>query len=76
MTYLSLNEDQELAMESSDEQAPVSDAKGIVRADARDTTQRWGILKALRQISAVRSASTARTLAMRALPPPARDSEG
>jgi len=75
------NEDQELAMESSDEQAAIGNAKGIFpadlfSADAGDTTQRWGILEASRRISTVRSASIARTQAMRALPPPARDSEG
>ncbi|MFZ0731530.1 MAG: hypothetical protein WAM79_04320 [Candidatus Sulfotelmatobacter sp.] len=41
-----------------------------------DLTQRWGILEASRRISAVRSASIARTQAMRALPAPPRDSEG
>ena len=51
-------------------------ANGIVSADPRDTTQRWGILEASRQISAVRSASIARTQAMRAMPPPPRDFEG
>ena len=70
------NEDQELAMESSDEQAAMGSATGIFPADPRDSTQRWGILEASRQISAVRSASIARTQAMRALPPPPRDSEG
>jgi hypothetical protein len=45
-------------------------------SDRGDLTQRWGILEASRRISAVRSASLARTQAMRALPPPPRDSEG
>jgi CheY-like chemotaxis protein len=70
------NQDQELAMETSDEEAATGSAKGIVPIDPRDTTQRWGILEASRQISAVRSASIARTQAMRALPPPPRDPEG
>jgi CheY-like chemotaxis protein len=71
------NEDQELAMQtSSDEQAATGVAKGIFLADSGETIQRWGILEASRQISAVRSASIARTQAMRALPPPPRDSEG
>jgi len=70
------DENQELSMESSDEQAAIGDAKGIFTADPGDSTQRWGILEASRQISAVRSASIARTQAMRALPPPPRDSEG
>jgi len=70
------NEGQELAMESSDERAAIGNAKGISAADPGETTQRWGILEASRQISAVRSASVARMHALRALPPPHRDSEG
>ena len=69
------NQDQELAMESSDEEAAIGSAK-FIPVDPGDTTQRWGILEASRQISAVRSASIARTQAIRALPPPPRDSEG
>lgn len=68
-------DDQELAMESSDAEQNIG-AKSIVPADAGSAAQRWGILEASRQISAVRSASIARTQAMRALPPPPRDSEG
>jgi hypothetical protein len=70
------SDDQELAMESSDEQAAVGVSKDILPASARHTSQRWGILEASRQISAVRSASIARTQAMRAMPPPPRDLEG
>jgi CheY-like chemotaxis protein len=70
------NEDQELTMESDDEQPAIGSAKGIFPVYLADSTQRWGILEASRQISAVRSASIARTQAMRALPPPPRDSEG
>ena len=70
------NQDQELAMESSDEEAAIGSAKGSFPMDRADTTQRWGILEASRQISAARSASVARTQAMRALPPPPRDSDG
>jgi CheY-like chemotaxis protein len=69
------NADEELVGENGEEQAAIR-ARGIVAADPRDTTQRWGILEASRRISAVRSASIARTQAMRALPPPPRDSEG
>jgi CheY-like chemotaxis protein len=47
------------------------------RADDREVPpQRWGIMEASLRISAVRSASVARTQAMRNLPVPARDSEG
>lgn len=70
------NEDQELAMESSDEQAANGSTAGSFPLPAGDSTQRWGILEASRKISAVRSASIARTQAMRALPPPPRDPEG
>lgn len=70
------NANEELVPENGDKQAAIGCAKGIVPADSGDTTQRWGILEASRQISAVRSASIARTQAMRALPPAPRDFEG
>ena len=70
------NADQELLMERGDEQAAIGKARVAVPADPIDSTQRWGILEASRRISAVRSASVARTQAIRALPPPPRDSEG
>jgi CheY-like chemotaxis protein len=69
------NADEELVGENGDERA-VSGAKSIGAADLGDAAQRWGILEASRRISAVRSASIARTQAMRSLPPPPRDSEG
>jgi CheY-like chemotaxis protein len=69
------NADEELLMESRDEQV-VSSAKGSFPSVPGDTTQRWGILEASRRIAAVRCASVARTQAMRSLPPPPRDSEG
>ena len=69
------NGDQELLMERGDEQAAII-ARVALSADPGDSTQRWGILEASRRISAVRSKSVARTNAMRALPPPPRDSEG
>ena len=70
------NSDNELAMESGDEQTGMGSAKSVFPAELEDTNQRWGILEASRQISAVRSASIARTQAIRALPPPPRDFEG
>jgi len=69
------NANQELLAEDGDEQDAIR-AQSIVATEPGDTTQRWGILEASRRISAVRSASIARTRAMRALPPPPRDSEG
>ena len=68
------NANQEWVVENGDDQAATG-ANGVVPADPRDATQRWGILEASRRISAVRSASIARTQAMRAVPPPPRDSE-
>ena len=70
------NEDQECGSEGRDEQVTMGSAQRVFTADPVDSSQRWGILEASRQISAVRSASIARTQALRALPPPPRDSEG
>jgi len=47
-----------------------------VPAHETPESRRWGILEASRRISAVRSASLARTRAIHALPTPPRDSEG
>jgi hypothetical protein len=69
------NEDEESPVQNGDEQI-VGNLKVAFAADRRDLTRRWGILEASRRISAVRSASLARTQAMRALPTPPRDSEG
>ena len=68
------NANLELLPKNGDGQAAIV-ANGIVPADPA-TAQRWGILEASRRISEVRSASIARTQAMRALPPPPRDFEG
>lgn len=70
------NADQELMMERGDEPAAIAGAKAAFPPDPAGSTQPWGILEASRRISAVRSAFVARTNAMRALPPPPRDSEG
>jgi CheY-like chemotaxis protein len=69
------NADQELLMERGDEQQAIGSAQVGFTVDQIDSTQRWGILEASRRISAVRSTSVARSRAMRALPPPPRDSE-
>ncbi len=69
--------DQELLMvEEEDEEPGDGSVKAAVAAEGRDAMQRWGILEASKRISAVRSASVARTQAMRAVPAPPRDSEG
>ncbi len=70
------NADQESATEDADEQAALDGMRGAFPVDPGDTTQRWGILQASQRISAVRSASVARTKAIRTLPPPPRDTEG
>jgi len=67
--------DEEMPVQNGDDQI-MGDLRVALAADPGDLTQRWGILEASRQISAVRSASIARTQAMRALPAPPRDSEG
>jgi CheY-like chemotaxis protein len=69
------SDDEELPVQNADDQL-VGSLKVAFSADRGGLTQRWGILEASRRISAVRSASIARTRAMRALPPPPRDSEG
>jgi len=68
--------DQEIMMESLDEPGRMGSAKGTFVPASGDAVQRWGILEASKRISEVRSASVARTKAIRAIPPPPRDSEG
>lgn len=70
------NPDQESSPESRDEQVPMVSEKAALPADPANSNQQWSILEASRRISAVRSASIARSNAMRALPPPPRDLEG
>jgi CheY-like chemotaxis protein len=53
----------------------IGDVKTALSIDLADLSQRWGIMEASRRISAVRSASNARTKAMRDRPTPARDLE-
>jgi len=67
--------DEEWPLPNADEQV-VHNLKVAFPADPGDSPQNWGILEASRRISAVRSASLARTRAMRSLPAPPRDSEG
>jgi hypothetical protein len=49
--------------------------KAVMPPDLGGSPQRWGILEASQRISAVRSASVARTKALRERPVPARDIE-
>lgn len=67
--------DEEFVNEIGSDEGAIGAAKAAVLADRGDLGQRWGILEASQRISAVRSASVARTQAIRALPPPPRDSE-
>ena len=67
--------DEESPMPKADDHI-VDNLKVAFPAAPGDSPQNWGILEASRRISAVRSASLARTRAMRSLPAPPRDSEG
>lgn len=70
------NADQELLMDRGDEPAILGrNGKAALSGGREGRAGRWGILEASRRISAVRSASVARTKAMRTLPPPPRDCE-
>lgn len=69
------NADEPLPVPNADDEI-MSELRIALAADRGDMNQRWGILEASRRISAVRSASVARTQAMRALPSPPRDLEG
>ncbi len=70
------NSDEEFSMENVNGHSLVGDVKAALSADLGGFSQRWGILEASRRISAVRSASSARTQAMRNRPSPPRDPEG
>jgi CheY-like chemotaxis protein len=70
------NVDDELSVKDANHQILVGDVKAALSAHLEGLTQRWGILEASRRISAVRSASTARTRAMQDRPAPARDTDG
>ena len=68
------NADYQAPLENTEESV-VREFKVASDRDAKSSPQRWGVLEASRRISAVRSASHARTHAMRAFPPPPRDSD-
>jgi CheY-like chemotaxis protein len=64
------------ALEEESDQALLGEVNAALSANVVEAPpQRWGILEASRRISAVRSASHARTNAMRDRPAPPRDSE-
>jgi len=62
-----------LSMQS--DEVPATVVRAALSADMGDQRQRWGILEASQRISAVRSASNARTQAIRNRPAPPRDLE-
>ena len=66
----------ESSIQANDDQVQVAEVVAAALSAVDDLPQRWGILEASRRISAARSASVARTQAMRARPAPPRDSEG
>jgi hypothetical protein len=66
---------EEGSSEKSDEEVLLGEVRAALAADPGNLAQRWGILEACRQISAVRSASSARSKAKREVPAPVRDLE-
>ncbi len=62
-----------LHADREDENLPGADVRAALSVDIGEMSQRWGILEASRRISAVRSACSARTLAVRNRPAPPRD---
>ena len=68
-------DDPALLRSFEEDRGVLGDVKAALSVDSGDSTQRWGILEASRRISAVRSACSARTQAMRNRPAPLRDYE-
>jgi CheY-like chemotaxis protein len=68
-------EDQPPPVQNGDDQFSVRYLNAARYTDLKDPTQRWGIMEASRRISAVRSACSVRTMAMRDRPAPPRDSD-
>jgi CheY-like chemotaxis protein len=69
------NADGEPALQMNDGEVLIGDATSVRSTELGYPPQRWGILEASRQISAVRAQSNARVRAMRDRPAPPRDSE-
>lgn len=69
------NADTKSSVQKYDDQTLIGDVKAALSADLGEMNQRWGIMEASRRISAVRSASNARTSAKRDRPVPPRDLE-
>lgn len=69
------NADSKSSLQKQDDRSVIGCVKAALSADLGEMDQRWGIMEASRRISAVRSASNARTSAMRERPVPQRDLE-
>lgn len=67
--------DGDLSLPDNHDETLIGVVKTALSVDLADLSQRWGIMEASRRISAVRSASSARTKAMRERPAPPRDIE-
>jgi len=65
----------ESSVQKSEKHAHAGDLNASLLGDNNTLPERWGILEASRRISAVRSASAARTRAMQDRPAPLRDFE-
>jgi CheY-like chemotaxis protein len=73
--YLSDSPSPAAPVQPEDGDGTAADVRAALALNLGDLTQRWGILEASRRISAVRSASSARSRAMRDRPAPPRDLE-
>ncbi|MFY9744525.1 MAG: hypothetical protein WA252_16125 [Candidatus Sulfotelmatobacter sp.] len=62
-----------LSIGNADEHVLVGELKAALSADLKNSTHPWSILEASRRISAVRSACSARSRALRDRPAPVRD---
>jgi CheY-like chemotaxis protein len=70
------NEEELAPVMNAEDQGTGGDVKEALSLNLKGLTQRWGLLEASRRISAVRSACSARTQAIRERPAPVRDAEG
>lgn len=68
-------DDQQPSTQNADDQLLARSVNAALSADQKDPAQRWGIMEASLRISAVRSACSARTKAMRDRPAPPRDAD-
>ena len=69
------NADRKSAVQKLDDRSLIGEVRAALSAEVGDLPQRWSIMEASRRISAVRSACSARTQALRETPAPPRDME-